>query len=182
MGSILDTLTFSESSRRITSSDPVIQLRRRMALALDIQVNAAIAQAKGEAYTIDVEKWVETDKEGGNRECRTVQRIVRKMWFSDTSNNIILELRFGHKVVQVNGKPSIKVGEFANLVPVLEKVRAAVLDGELDVALKAVSDSRKRAKNTTASVQSSLPTINKPEITTPTAPTTMGKPASRPAA
>ena len=145
MGNLLDTLTFSDASKRTQNTDPVVSLRRKMAAALDHQINAATAEIKGETYTIEIERWVLTDKATGTKDRRKVQKAVRKMWFRDAADRVMLELRFSNKPVAVNGKASIVVGGMDKLVPTLQTVRKAVMAGELDVSLKAASDGRKRA-------------------------------------
>ena len=52
--------------------------------------------------------------------------------------------RFAGKPLLINGKSSIVVGTMDKLVPTLQTVKKAVLAGELDAALKASLDSRKR--------------------------------------
>ncbi len=142
---ILDTLTFSESSKRTDNTDPKTNLRRKMAAALDHQINAATAEIKGETYTITVEKWVETDKATGTKERRKVQKMFRPMYYRDGSDRVMIELRFANKPISIGGKPSIVVGTIDKLVPTLQTVRKAVMAGELDAALKAASDGRKRS-------------------------------------
>ncbi len=148
---ILETLTFSESSKRTAYSDPMTNLRRRMAAALDHQINGATAEAKGETYFVEVEKWVETDHLTGTKERLKVKKMLRKMWYRDGADRVLIELRFANKPVQINGKASIVCGSQDKLVATLQTVRKAVMAGELDAALKAASDSRKRSlKNLTA--------------------------------
>ena len=142
--SILETLTLSDTSKRNEITDPVVHLRRKMAGALDIQIAAATAAQKGETYTLEVEKWVLTDQVTGAKERQKVSKAVRKMWFTDASDRIMVELRFGNKPIKVNNKSSIVVGTMDKLVPTLQTIRKAVLQGELDVVLKTASDSRKR--------------------------------------
>ena len=144
MGNLLDTLTFSESNRRTENTDPKINLRRKMAAALDHQIAGAEAELKGDTYTIPVEKWVVADKATGAKERAKVQKTLRRMWFRDASDRIMIELRFANKPISVNGKPSIVVGAMDKLVPTLTTIRKAVMQGELDAALKVASDSRKR--------------------------------------
>ena len=145
MGNILETLTLSDSTKRTANTDPQTNLRRKMAAALDHQINGATAETKGEVYTIEVEKWIETDKATGTKEHRKVQKALRRMWYRDGADRVMLELRFANKPISVGGKPSILVGSIDKLVPTLQTVRKAVMAGELDAALKAASDGRKRS-------------------------------------
>jgi ribosomal protein L17 len=143
--SILESLTLSDSTKRTENADPKIALRRKMVAALDHQINAATAEIKGETYTITVEKWVETDKATGTKERRKVAKALRRMWYVAGADRVMVELRFANKPISVGGKASIVVGTMDKLVPTLQTVRKAVMAGELDVALKAASDGRKRS-------------------------------------
>ena len=154
---ILDTLTFSESSKRTVNTDPQTNLRRKMAAALDHQINAATAEIKGETYTITVEKWVETDKPTGTKERRKVAKALRRMWYVDGADRVMVELRFANTPISVGGKASIVVGTIDKLVPTLQTVRKAVMAGELDAALKAASDGRKRSLKIVAAAANKAP-------------------------
>ncbi|MEI6557549.1 MAG: hypothetical protein WCO00_04015 [Rhodospirillaceae bacterium] len=145
MPNILETLTFSDASKRTEVTDIKSNLRRKMVAALDHQANLASAELKGETYTVEIEKWVETDKETRAKARVRVQKIIRPMWYRNGADAILLELRFANKPVTINGKPSIVVGTIEKLVPTIQTIRKAVLAGELDTALKAAADSRKRA-------------------------------------
>ena len=143
--SILESLTLSDSSKRTENGDPKVALRRRMAASLDIQIAGATAETKGEHYVIETERWVFTDKAAGIKERRKVQKPFRRMWYRDAADNILVELKFANKPLLVNGKPSIMVGPLGKLVATLQTVKKAVSAGELDAALHAVSESRKKA-------------------------------------
>ncbi len=149
--SILSSLTLSDTSKRTDNVDPTVHLRRKMAAALDHQIAGAISETKGEAYVVEVEKWIVTDAVTGSKERRKVQKPLRRMWYRNASDSILVELRFANKPIQIGGKPSIVVGTLDKLVPTLQTVRKAVMAGELDAALKAAADSRKRSlKNVAA--------------------------------
>ena len=143
--SILETLTLSDSTKRTETADPKVALRRRMAAALDHQIAGATAEINGQHYVIEFDKWVFTDKAAGVKERRKVQRPFRRMWYRDASDNILVELKFANKPLLVNGKPSIMVGSLDKLASILQTVKKAVSAGELDAALYAASESRKKA-------------------------------------
>ena len=143
MGNILETLAFSDASKRTENTDPKSKLRRKMADAIDIQIAGANAAIAGEHYYTTVEKWVE-NMETGTKERMKMEKVFRRMWFRDSADRVMLELRFANKSVAINNKPSIVVGTMEKLVSTLQTVKKAVLAGELDAALRAVSDSRRR--------------------------------------
>ena len=142
--SILESLTLSEVSKRGDSTLPHLLLRRKMVAAIDEQIGGATAEAAGQHFSKTVAKTVKNE-ETGAKERRTVQRSLRRWWWIGT-DGLMLELKFGNRAIKVGGKSSIVVGDPCNLVLVLQKVREAVVAGELDPALKTASDGRKRVK------------------------------------
>ncbi len=142
--SIIETLRFSEVSRKSENSTPHILMRRRLLSALDEQIQGANFEAAGKHFYRTVEKTVK-NAETGVSERRTVERPLRKMWWR-SNDTVMLELRFGNRVMKVGTGNSIVVGAIENLVPVLEQLKLAVQNGELDDAMKATSDARKRGR------------------------------------
>ena len=58
----------------------------------------------------------------------------------DTDGKCYLEIRYGWRRLEVGkGKTTVEVGDMANLLPVLEKIRDAVMLGELDDQLTSAS-------------------------------------------
>ena len=142
--SILEKLNFSEVSRKSENTTPHMLMRRRLLNALDEQIQGAICEAAGKHFYRTVEKTVK-NAETGESERRTVERPLRKMWWR-SNDTVMLELRFGNRVMKVGTGNSIVVGTVENLVPVLEQLKLAVQNGELDAAMKATSDARKRGR------------------------------------
>ena len=83
--------------------------------------------------------------ETGTSEKRAVERSLRRWWWR-AADGVHLELKLGNRAIKIGTGNSIIVGQPTNLVPTLETVRQAVMAGELDDALKAASDGRKRVK------------------------------------
>ncbi len=141
---VLQSLKFSDISKKSENTTPVMVMRRKMLVALDEQIEAATSEAAGHHYIRSVEKTVK-NAETGVSERRTVERTLRKMWWR-SAEGVMLELRFANRVMTVGAGNSIVIGPAENLVPVLEQVKQAVSNGELDAAMQAVADSRKRAR------------------------------------
>ena len=73
-----------------------------------------------------------------------VVRNVRPMFFKATNNKLCVQVRYGSKVVELaKGKNAIQVDDEKTLVKVLETVRSAVFDGELDEQIAIASDAVK---------------------------------------
>ncbi len=156
--SILSSLTLSDATKRTENTDPKANLRRKMAASLDVQIAGANAEIAGQHYAVEVEKWFTTDPSTGTKERRKVQKVFRRMWFKDGTDRVMLELRFAGKPLLIAGKSSIVVGTVDQIVPTLQTVKKAVLAGELDAALKAALDSRKRTlKQKTATAATPTP-------------------------
>ncbi len=142
--SVLETLRFSDISKKSEKTTPHINLRLKMIAAIHEQIMAVNYELKNEHYVRVVQKKVVNEHTGG-KELTEVQRTLRKMWWK-SSNGILLEIRFGNRPMKIAGKNSIIVGELSNLIPTFEKIKQAVDAGELDVAMAEISDSRKRIK------------------------------------
>ena len=140
--SLLDKLTFASTTKKAESSQRNLVLRRKMLIALEDQLAGAQAEIAGQPYMKQRERWMPV--EGGGKERRTVQSNLRKFWFRDTQNRVLLEVRFGNKPIAIAGKPSILVGELEKLPEVLTLLRDALLQGELDAELAAASDQRRQ--------------------------------------
>ena len=142
--SILASLNLSEVSKKSETNTPHLNLRRKMVAAIDDQIAGAAAEAAGQHFSKTVEKVVK-NAETGAAEKRVVERSLRRWWWR-AADGVHLELRFGNRAIKIGTGNSIIVGQPTNLVPTLETVRQAVMAGELDDALKAASDGRKRVK------------------------------------
>jgi len=158
--SILESLNFSDVSKKGETTTPHLALRRKMVLAIDEQIVAARAELNGEHYSRSVEKTVK-HPDTGTKERRTVDRPLRRWWWK-AADGILLELKFANKAVKVGGKSSIVIGSMDNLVATLEAVKQAVIGGELDDVMKTASDGRKRGKKAAKTVPTTTSTVGKP--------------------
>jgi hypothetical protein len=105
----------------------------------------------------------------GNKVRQKISRPLR-WWWSGSDGQIYLALRFGNKALKIGTGNSIVVGKTEKLVPVLERVKQAVANGELDDALRLASEGRKRR----------MKKDGKPVATVvPTVPATATKPAGK---
>lgn len=133
--SILSKMKFSERTRSQTLGSPVERRRNKMLMALDLQIKAAEAEAKGEMFTYTVSRYVK-NTETGEREKRDVPAKVRPWWWRDVSGTYFLQAKYGNRKVEfAKGKAAIEVGSKENLLPVLRQLADAVTAGELDTAL-----------------------------------------------
>lgn len=145
--SVLEKLELTEKTRSGMLVSPVSRARVKMLDAIDHQIAGAKAAANGETYYRQGKRWV-TDPETGERVHREVQLPFRPWWWKDENGQVMLEVRYGAKRIEIEPKkPSIAVGEESNLIPVLETLKEAVQNGELDGQLSSI---RRRGKKGSA--------------------------------
>lgn len=146
----LDTLTLTDKTPKSVAADPKARLRAKLLKRLDEQIGAAKAAARNEIFTVQRRRQIASDATG-EAETREVPVRVRPWWWKDETGTVHLTLRHGNKPLAIKkDKASIQVGTTDKLVEVLETVRAAVGNGELDGALtnaKGANPLRKAPRN-----------------------------------
>ena len=77
-----------------------------------------------------------TDKDTGVRKQVETNKRVKPWWFTADNGKLALSVRFGPKVLELaKGKYAVEVADKSEIVNVLEVVRTAVENGELDAAI-----------------------------------------------
>ena len=110
--------------------------RAKFLAALDNQIKCAEAFISGETiYTVTKRRYVKQDD--GERRL-TEKQVAIRPWFFSMDGSYFLSPRFANKPLEITkNKPSIACGEgIDNVLDVLNSVRAATLEGELDKALE----------------------------------------------
>ncbi|MEI8394531.1 MAG: hypothetical protein WCF85_07340 [Rhodospirillaceae bacterium] len=163
---ILEKLTFADTTKKAQTTQPSLILRRKMVAILSEQLEAANAEIAGQPFSKKVEKWKRM--EDGSKSRFLVQTVIRKIWYRDSENRVLIELRFGNKPLIINGKPSsIVVGDIVNLPNVLTMIREAVSLGELDRELAVASENRRRIRRGKSAVPAGIAnTTTKPPSST----------------
>jgi hypothetical protein len=115
---------------------PAIQQRRnKLAKRLWEQIELAKAQQAGTTFTPTKFRTI-TDAGTGLRKQVETNKRVKAWWFTADNGKLALCVRYGSKVLELaKGKYAIEVGLEKDLVNVLEVVKTAVLNGELDTAI-----------------------------------------------
>ena len=142
--SIVDTLRFSDVSRKSENSTPHILMRRRLLSALDEQTQGAICEAAGKHFYRTVEKTVKNAETGVSERQRQERNLRRMYWQSGTT--LMFEPKFGGKSLKLGDKgestiaidPAVGVGE--TIAVVMKSVEA----GEFDAILLNAVAGRKR--------------------------------------
>ena len=142
MGKLLSSLTIVQAKRQ-SLADPIVFRRMKLIRKLDEQINLANAVLNGTTYVVKRLKNIKNEQSGEIRSFEVV-RNVRPMFFKATNNKLCVQVRYGSKVVELaKGKNAIQVDDEKTLVKVLETVRRAVFDGELDEQIAIASDAVK---------------------------------------
>lgn len=142
MGKLLSSLTIVQAKRQ-SLADPIVFRRMKLIRKLDEQINLANAVLNGTTFVVKRLKNIKNEQSGEIRSFEVV-RNVRPMFFKATNNKLCVQVRYGSKVVELaKGKNAIQVDDEKTLVKVLETVRSAVFDGELDEQIAIASDAVK---------------------------------------
>ncbi len=120
---------------------PAVQLRRnKLAKRLWEQIELARAQQAGTTFAPTRLRSVRDTETGIRRQVETNKR-VKPWWFTADNGKLAVSVRYGTKLLELaKGKWAVEVGAEKELVPVLEVLKTAVLDGELDAAIETASN------------------------------------------
>jgi hypothetical protein len=81
------------------------------------------------------------DPATGIRKQVEVTKRVKQWWFVAESGKLVLNIRYGVRVLELTkGKVAVEVGSEKDLVPILELIKTAVLNGELDTQIDAAAN------------------------------------------
>ena len=127
------------SSKRSKSLPPALTRRNKLLVKLADQIALAQAQAEGRTLSLTRQRSIK-DVSTGQRRDVTVPKRVREWWFAGDTGKLNVTLKYGSKQLDLaRGKNAIELGAREELVPVLQKLKAAVEAGELDAQIEAVS-------------------------------------------
>ncbi len=119
------------------------RLRHKLIDRLKEQKELAEADLKGEQLVRTRYKSIK-DEETGEIKRLQVPRLLRRWWWQDETDAVLLELRYGNKpIAVVDNKSTIEVGTMDKLPKVIDMVIEAVSAGELDKVLKAALGERR---------------------------------------
>ena len=110
-------------SAKRTSQLPTIQIRRnKLVVKLIEQIKLASALKAGETYLTKKIRNVK-DSVSGERKAVEINRTVRSWFFTADSGKMVVQLRYGSKVIQFNAKGdknAIEVSDSDELISVLQ--------------------------------------------------------------
>jgi hypothetical protein len=122
-----------------THTTPIQLRRNKLAKRLFEQAELAKAQQLGSTYKPIKFKTV-TDADGMRKQIEQ-RKTVKAWWFTSDNGKLALSVRYGTKLLELaKGKWAVEVGTDKDLVSVLETLKAAVLEGELDAQIDAAAN------------------------------------------
>ena len=128
------------AAQKPTQMSPVQQRRNKLAKRLWEQMELAKAQQTGGTFAPKKFRSI-TDANTGERKQVETNKRVKAWWFVGDNGKLVLSVRYGTKVLELaKGKWAVEVGTEKELVPTLELLKAAVLDGELDAQIEAAAN------------------------------------------
>lgn len=139
--SVLDKVQLTESQDRKTGYDPLKVRRRKLADALQDQMNLLLATETGEVFRKVRIKRVR-DLETDQLEDVEQKRRVAPWWTVADGGQVHFRLRYGSASLKVKGDHDvIVVPSLSELKKLLPALRREVLDGGLDEALDRAASS-----------------------------------------
>jgi hypothetical protein len=125
------------AAKKPTAQNPVQHRRNKLSIKVLEQLALARALQNGETFAPTKIKTV-TNEYGDRIQVAQAKR-VKQWWFVD-GNKVLLQVRYGAKVLALNGKSNaVECANADALIAALDTVNAAVLAGELDAQIEAVS-------------------------------------------
>ncbi len=126
------------AAKKPSNQPPFVQRRNKLSGKVYEQIQLARAQSAGETYAPTKSKTV-TNSEG-ERVVVTAPKRIKPWWFVAENGKVCIAIRYGAKLIELaKGKSAIEVASSDALIEALEAVNAAVLAGELDTQIEAVS-------------------------------------------
>ncbi len=125
------------AAKKPAHKDPVLHRRNKLSMKVVEQLTYARALNAGEVYAPTRIKTV--TNADGERVQVTRTKNIRPWWFTE-GNKVFLQVRYGAKVLMLNGKSNaIECANADALIGALETVNSIVLEGALDEQITAAS-------------------------------------------
>jgi len=127
------------AAKKPTHISPVLHRRHKLLRRIDEQIALASAQLNGSTYTATRLRSY-TDADTGLRKTAEVAKSVKAWTFIADNGKLCVHIRYGARLLELaKGKTAIEVANNKELVPTLELIKQAVLNGELDTQIETAS-------------------------------------------
>ena len=140
--STLDSLKLT-TAKKPTHIPAIVFRRNKLSNKLWEQIQLAKSQIDGTPFVVTKFKSVK-DKETGLRKQVEIPKRIREWWFRNDAGKVCVSVKYGTKVIELaKGKHSVEVDNAQSLVKVLETIKSAVEQGELDAQIESASGALK---------------------------------------
>jgi hypothetical protein len=127
--SSLSKLTIKTVTRQ-NKLNPVEARRNKLLSGINEQIEVVDAAMRSESHVVTVPRW--TKNEAGEKVRLMRQRVVRS-WFFAQDEGFYVQCKYGAKAISLSKDGNaVFVKQLADVKPVLEKLRSATANGELD--------------------------------------------------
>ncbi len=138
--SSLAKLTIKSVSRQ-TKLSPEEARRNKLLAAIDEQLKVAEAATRGEEYLVTRQRWAKN--EAGEKVRVERQRVVRA-WFFAQDGGFYVQCKYGARALNLTKDGNaIFVKGIGDISAVLQTLRTAVANGELDASVASAINSKK---------------------------------------
>lgn len=138
--SSLAKLTIKPVTRHLKLS-PIEARRNKLLSAIDEQLQVADAAMRGKEFTVTLSRWGKND--AGEKVRVQRQKVVRS-WFFAQDGGFYVQCRYGAKAISLSKDGNaVFVKQLADVKPVLETLRSATANGELDAYVAMSINTRK---------------------------------------
>ena len=125
------------AAKQQRENNPVVQRRNKLLAKLDEQIALAAAKKNGTEYVPMRSKRVKDD--AGNVSVVQQPKRVKAWFWGVEGGKVCVAVRYGNKVIELaKGKSAVETTA-GELAAVLNTIKKAVEQGELDVQIEAVS-------------------------------------------
>lgn len=140
--SVLNSLKLVAAKR--PTQMPQVQVRRNKLVGkIHHQLLLAKALSEGNQYSPTRLRSFRNRDTGEVKQLEVPMR-VRSWWFVSESGSVVLQVKYGSKVIDISkGKNSIEVKDGNHLIEVLEALKTATLNGELDGQIESAANTVK---------------------------------------
>ncbi|MCR9071828.1 MAG: hypothetical protein NXI18_08920 [Alphaproteobacteria bacterium] len=142
---IIKNIKLTDIKRSNMIASPQARLRHKLMSAIEEQAAVLKADMDGEPFTKRALRSF-VDPQTGERIRKEVPvRVRRWFWVDGTNGKCFLQIRYGNKPLELaKGKATIEVANTNELLKVMDQLRTAVADGELDDVLQKAAFNRRR--------------------------------------
>ena len=132
------------TSKRQQGKSPQQSRRQKLSSKLDEQIQLAKALQSGAEFSPVKIRTVKDEATGESRKVE-VPKKLKPWWCTDDKGKLCITVRYGARTLEiVEGKNAIETDSISDVITSLQVIRSAVVAGELDKRIEAVTNKVKK--------------------------------------